>query len=379
MPSFFNRLFPGLMEQSQTVGGLGMPQQQPPQGLGAQQQPMPQQMPEQGGFGGQQLQDLAAVFGPMLMAPRAQRGQVLAQGASTFGERRQKSLMQNATAQFLLKKGIAKDPQEAMLFAQQPELIQFVMKSKGNLINAGDGNLYNPETQEWIKAPGGSAKAPQIVELFDEKSGQPYKAVWDDSSGEYKRLGGVKARSGMSFRTNADGTIEMIQGDLSSLPKLTDAEGKSAGFLERGRKSNSVISKLEGQGTSLFNATIGQLPVAGNYLRSQDAQKYDQAQRDFVNAVLRRESGAVISPQEFDNAKQQYFPQPGDGPEVIAQKRANREAALRGFEISAGQGAGLVTPAPGASDGAPQPGAVEDGYRFKGGDPADPNNWEPAQ
>lgn len=29
--------------------------------------------------------------------------------------------------------------------------------------------------------------------------------------------------------------------------------------------------------------------------------------------------------------------------------------------------------------GGPQPGAVEDGYRFRGGDPADPNNWEPVQ
>jgi hypothetical protein len=28
---------------------------------------------------------------------------------------------------------------------------------------------------------------------------------------------------------------------------------------------------------------------------------------------------------------------------------------------------------------APQPGAVEDGYRFKGGNPADPANWEPVQ
>jgi hypothetical protein len=212
------------------------------------------------------------------------------------------------------------------------------------LINAGDGNLYDPGTKSWITAPAAAQKAPQVVELFDEASGQPYKATWNQETQSYERVGGVKARSGMQLTTNPDGTVSLTEGPLSNRPKLTEGEAKNAGFLERVNKSSQVLDALEGQGTSLYNKTIGNIPVVGNYARSQDAQKYDQAKRDFVNAVLRRESGAVISDQEFANAEQQYFPQPGDGPEVIAQKRANREAARKGLDIGSGQGAGMVTP-----------------------------------
>jgi hypothetical protein len=69
---------------------------------------------------------------------------------------------------------------------------------------------------------------------------------------------------------------------------------------------------------------------------SANSQKAEQAQRNFVNAVLRQESGAAIADTEFANAKKQYFPQPGDGPDVIAQKAANRKTVIAGFRNNAG-------------------------------------------
>ncbi len=60
--------------------------------------------------------------------------------------------------------------------------------------------------------------------------------------------------------------------------------------------------------------------------------------------MLRQESGAAINEGEFNNAKKQYFPQPGDSKEVIEQKRLNREAAIKGFDIAAGPGAKQATP-----------------------------------
>jgi hypothetical protein len=279
-------------------------------------------------------------------------GNAMTAGALGIGKQRElqaQTAEQNKTMEFFKQNapeyGAMIDAGMPVNEAWQLYRQQRFAKEKGQgLINAGDGNLYDPDSKSWITAPGGAQKAPQVVELFDEASGQPYKATWDQETQSYKRVGGVKARSGMQLTTNPDGTVSLTEGPLSNRPKLTEGEAKNAGFLERVNKSSQVLDALEGQGTSLYNKTIGNIPVVGNYARSQDAQKYDQAKRDFVNAVLRRESGAVISDQEFANAEQQYFPQPGDGPEVIAQKRANREAARKGLDIGSGQGAGMVTP-----------------------------------
>lgn len=57
--------------------------------------------------------------------------------------------------------------------------------------------------------------------------------------------------------------------------------------------------------TSEFISTI--LP---SFLQSAERQKFEQAKRNFVNSVLRNESGAVIAESEFKNADKQYFPQP---------------------------------------------------------------------
>jgi hypothetical protein len=78
--------------------------------------------------------------------------------------------------------------------------------------------------------------------------------------------------------------------------------------------------------------------TAFNMAASPQRQKLVQAQRDFVNAILRRESGAAISESEFNNAQRQYFPQPGDGPDVIEQKKQNRMLAIEGLMAGAGKG-----------------------------------------
>lgn len=116
--------------------------------------------------------------------------------------------------------------------------------------------------------------------------------------------------------------------------KFNEGQGKAAGFTDRMLQSEGILSGLNGeggvqdQGTSALQTGLSAVPGVGNYLTSANRQKFEQAKRDFINAQLRRESGAAISPTEFDSANKQYFPTPGDSAEVIQQKAANRRAAV---------------------------------------------------
>lgn len=120
--------------------------------------------------------------------------------------------------------------------------------------------------------------------------------------------------------------------------KPTVDQAKSSGFARRTLDAEKIIAnpKMVEAAVSLDQTLIGSLPVVGNKYVSKEYQQFDQARRNFVNAILRRESGAVISDAEFDNANRQYFPQYGDSAEVIKQKAANRRSAIQGLVESAG-------------------------------------------
>ena len=116
---------------------------------------------------------------------------------------------------------------------------------------------------------------------------------------------------------------------------LTDSQSKALLFGSRMKASDDIIKTLEKEGTTT-SVPGSRAPLVGgvvNYFSSANQQNLDQAKRDFINAVLRRESGAVISPSEFENGEKQYFPQIGDSDAVKKQKAANRNLAMRGVLV----------------------------------------------
>lgn len=243
--------------------------------------------------------------------------------------------------QFLQSKGI--DPAQYP-FAQFPaHAAQFKP-----VLDAMKGFKPEAPTQIWRAATGQEAGA------YGAQAGQI-----NTQTGEFKR---TPVDSGLSIETGPDGTrIVQGAGAADKIPKLTESEGRNTGFLIRAQESGAILDSLEAEGTNLGDRLASNVPILGNYMVSDEYQKFAQAKRDFVNALLRRESGAVISPEEFDNADKQYFPQPGDSKEVIAQKRANRASAIAGLRVGSGKGATLpeastaATAAPSPAEAPAQP------------------------
>lgn len=114
---------------------------------------------------------------------------------------------------------------------------------------------------------------------------------------------------------------------------LTADQSKVYGFANRVSDANSIINDIGGQFASV-GSLIGQF--APNALQSPERQQFEQAKENFVNAVLRRESGAAISAGEFTSADKQYFPQPGDSQAVLDQKADNRQQVYQNLLLEAG-------------------------------------------
>lgn len=116
-----------------------------------------------------------------------------------------------------------------------------------------------------------------------------------------------------------------------------DAEYAAGGFASRMGLAERDLEALVQKGfdpTALSVAAQESLPEGGlvgkvaESTKNPDVKQYQQAKRNFVSANLRKESGAAISPKEYAEEEKKYFPQAGDSPEAVEQKRMARAQAM---------------------------------------------------
>lgn len=136
--------------------------------------------------------------------------------------------------------------------------------------------------------------------------------------------------------------ITRINADVAA-GKKTEVQAKAEIFANKMELSNKGIT--DGVGTSLAGKIASGVPL-GNYVQTPEYQKYKQASSNFITALLRQESGAAINKSEFERYDKEYMPQPGDGPEVLAQKTEARRIAIEGMKKGAGPGYKSPTASP---------------------------------
>lgn len=236
-------------------------------------------------------------------------------------------------------------------------------------------SLIAPDGKGGYKVLYSESGGDDATTAFNTLKQRALAAGLKEGSQEFKQFmidGGAK--SGFALRTTPEGGFEFVQGGASLKP-LNEGQAKATGFYGRMTYLSPIIDKFEQQGTELFDSVVKGIPIAGNYLTSNEYKQYMYAKDNWIAAQLRDESGAAIGTDEYVNADKQYFPQIGDSAEVIEQKRQLRKKAEEAMKTKMGgakDGSSTETPKPNTV----KVGDVVNGYRFKGGNPSDPNSWE---
>lgn len=140
--------------------------------------------------------------------------------------------------------------------------------------------------------------------------------------------------------------------------KLTESQANANLYAGRMDAANQILNTLEDKGVDKPNIAYlatqnapswlgggqnGMLSSMANAVQNPEQQRVEQARLDFMTADLRKQSGASISPTEYENEIKQYFPVVGDSKEVIAQKRAARARAIAGIQQGLPNGLGKAT------------------------------------
>lgn len=253
------------------------------------------------------------------------------------------------------------DPMAAakMLQAEAPDAV--VVGQGGALVDKRTGKplFSNPRAQQEddfiarMRAAGVDPASPQGRQMLMQRLqkeathsppvqninyGSPVPVQLPDGSVGYVQ---PSNRGGPAAPMADAGGKPLVKPSDADAKALTEGQAKAVAFASRMESADKVLADLSRRGVlttipgGMGNNAVGSAITA---MAPADQQKLMQAKRNFINAVLRRESGAVISSDEFANAERQYFPQIGEARPVIEQKARERRVAIEGMRADVPKG-----------------------------------------
>lgn len=241
--------------------------------------------------------------------------------------------MADASGQMMPQGGSILPPRDVMMAlfrapATRPLAIQLAQAAQQMKIDANDPMArvkYETAVAQLEQLRNPKAKPTDDMREYELAREQGFGGTFQDYMIGMKRAGGT------SLTVGPDGTVQFSQGGAAK--PLTEGQSKDAVYATRAEGS---IGTLDQFGSALTNP----IERAAEYdptglargRQSPEFQRARQAGDEFLQAILRKDTGAAITSEEMSSYGRTYLPSPGDGPEVLEQKRIARRRALEALK-----------------------------------------------
>jgi len=200
---------------------------------------------------------------------------------------------------------------------------------------AGEGVEVSPEESQAIQSAFKSGDFSGLGTVLEKQSGA---------------IRGERASKAETQKAERDLSRRFKEAQIQSLsqkskevkkPKMaTPKQFEAAGFAKRARMAEQELKSVPRDVGAAWHSTFD--PFVPEAFKGEDVKAFEQSKRNFVSAVLRRESGAAIPESEMKQEELKYFRQPGDTPRIIAQKTRAREQAMANLEAEGSPAMGEI-------------------------------------
>lgn len=223
-----------------------------------------------------------------------------------------------------------------------------------------------------------------VAEIMKGQRGSEFRMATPEQAAAYGAQGGqfgpdgrfypINPPSGMTIESDGQGGFRMVQGAGAVRP-LTESQSKDAVYATR---AEGALTALEAAGpealTDRTAVMADRTPLGiGRGIQSDQYQVARNAGDEFLQAILRKDTGAAITSQEMAEYGRTYLPQPGDGAAVLRQKSQARVRALEA--LKAGMPPAAILAQERALEASGQPAAQQPAAQ-SAPDGIDPEIWD---
>ena len=269
------------------------------------------------------LQNFAAALDPLIMKDMRAGQNIRQQGAQ-----RATSISKNKTVETLKKQG-------------REDLAQLLLDGG---INAGQAiSMMQSEKasdtafqrQKDLAAYQAGLKGRAAPKIYSElaKINADYQSGALDEQGYKLAVDAFANKNKMSIRSTPDGGFEFVQGEAAG-KSMTEAQSKNIGFFKRSQDALELFDPVADSLVSSFNAIAEKDPTGvAKYMQSDDYQQAQVLGKDFLAPILRKDTGAAVTPSEWVFYRAIYIPEVGDITAKLAEKKAARARAVEAMRI----------------------------------------------